>query len=114
MTAMPSKYRPMVLLASWCGLRFGELAELRRGDIDVKNGVIHIRRAVVHVDGSHRRHAEVGRRHRDVAIPPHLMPMVKDTCGTTSLAVRTGCCSPPPTERAPGHLDALQVVLQGP
>ena len=30
---MPEQYRAMVLLASWCGLRFGELTELRRRDI---------------------------------------------------------------------------------
>jgi integrase len=49
--AMPKKYRSMVLLAAWCGLRFGELAELRRKDIDVKAGLIRVRRAVVRVDG---------------------------------------------------------------
>jgi len=48
---MPQRYRLMVLLASWCGLRFGELAELRRKDVDVKNGVLHVRRGVVRVTG---------------------------------------------------------------
>jgi integrase len=77
--AMPQKYRLMLLLASWCALRFGELAELRRGDVDVRNGVIHVRRAVVHVDGQavvSTPKSDAGTR--DVAIPPHLMPMVKD------------------------------------
>ena len=37
--AMPARYRLMVLLAAWCALRFGELTELRRSDIDVKHGV---------------------------------------------------------------------------
>jgi integrase len=63
---------------AWCGLRFGELTELRRSDIDVKNGRIKIRRAVVHVDGK----AIVGTPKsdagiRDVAIPPHLLPILK-------------------------------------
>ena len=44
--AMPDKYRVMVLLAAWCGLRFGELAELRRKDVDTREGVIRVRRAV--------------------------------------------------------------------
>jgi integrase len=44
--AMPAKYQLLVLLAAWCGLRFGELAELRRSDVDVTNGVIHVRRGV--------------------------------------------------------------------
>jgi integrase len=34
--AMPERYRLMVMLACWCALRFGELTELRRGDIDLK------------------------------------------------------------------------------
>jgi hypothetical protein len=33
-----------VLLAAWCGLRFGEL---RRSDIDLTNGAIHVLRGVV-------------------------------------------------------------------
>ena len=44
----------MALFASWCGLRFGELAELRRSDIDVKNAVIHVRRGVVRVAGGRK------------------------------------------------------------
>jgi integrase len=75
---MPKKQRLLVLLAAWCGLRFGELTELRRSDLDLKNGRIKIRRAVVHVNGR----AIVGTPKsdagiRDVAIPPHLLPVVK-------------------------------------
>ncbi len=44
MTALPGRYRLMALLAAWCALRFGELAELRRSDLDVRSGVIHVRR----------------------------------------------------------------------
>ena len=45
-TKRPS-YRAMVLLATWCALRLGELCELRRGDVDLGQEVLHIRRAVV-------------------------------------------------------------------
>jgi integrase len=77
--AMPERYRVMALLASWCGLRFGELAELRRGDVDTKAGVIRVRRGVVHVGGQFvvgtpKTDAGI----RDVAIPPHLLPMVRE------------------------------------
>jgi integrase len=76
--AMPERYRLMVLLAAWCALRFGELAELRRSDIDVASAVIHVRRGVVRT-GSGRTvkdpKSEAGKR--DVNIPPHLMPAVK-------------------------------------
>ena len=34
--AMPERRRLMVQLAAWCGLRFGELAELRRKDVDLQ------------------------------------------------------------------------------
>ena len=30
MAALPSRYRVMVLLASWCAMRWGELIELRQ------------------------------------------------------------------------------------
>lgn len=76
-TAMPDRYQAMVLLAAWCAMRFGELAELRRGDIDLKRGKVKIRRAVVKVDGqmivgTPKSDAGI----RDVAIPPHLMPAI--------------------------------------
>ena len=77
--AMPAKYRPMTLIAAWCALRFGELAELRRKDIDLKAGVIRVRRGVVRADGqviigTPKSDAGI----RDVAIPPHLIPMLKE------------------------------------
>lgn len=47
--AMPERLRLMVTLASWCALRFGETVERRRGDIDLSDEVIRIRRAAVRV-----------------------------------------------------------------
>jgi integrase len=77
--AMPNKQRLMVLLAAWCALRFGELTALRRSDIDVRNGVIHVRRGVVRVKGETIEGApKTAAGIRDVAIPPHLIPVLKD------------------------------------
>jgi integrase len=78
-TAMPERLRLIVLLAAWCGLRFGELAELRRSDVDTRRGVLHVRRGVVRVGGENvvgtpKSTASV----RDVAIPPHLVPLVRE------------------------------------
>ncbi len=75
---MPERLRLLVLLAAWCGLRYGELAELRRGDVDLEAGVLHVRRPVVRVDGAYvvgtpKSHAG----ERMVAIPPHLWPAVR-------------------------------------
>jgi len=77
--AMPERYKVMTLLAAWCALRFGELAELRRKDIDVSKGVIHVRRGVVRVAGRVEvttPKSDAGTR--DVAIPPHLLPAVRE------------------------------------
>mgnify|MGYP002136361791 CR=1 FL=1 len=91
--AMPDRYRLMVPLAAWCALRFGELVELRRGDIEIsertevdddgnevviRSGVVKIRRGAVRtadgwVIGDPK--SEAGAR--DVAVPPHLVPAVK-------------------------------------
>jgi integrase len=76
---MPDRLKLMVLLASWCALRFGELVELQRGDIDVVEHVIHIRRAAVRVEKGWKvgdPKSEAGKR--DVAIPPHIVPAVTD------------------------------------
>ncbi|CAN5628535.1 site-specific integrase [soil metagenome] len=74
---MPESLQAMVLLAAWCALRFGELAELRRGDVNVADGFVSITRGVSRVSGGH----DVGGPKsvagiRDVAIPPHILPAV--------------------------------------
>lgn len=48
---MPPRHRAAVLVAAWCGLRFGELIALRRSDIELDGDTprIHVRRGVVMV-----------------------------------------------------------------
>ncbi len=78
-SAMPERLRVMALLASWCGLRFGELTELRRSDIDLSHQVVHVRRAVTRAGGGFvvgTPKSQAGQR--DVAIPPHLVPAIED------------------------------------
>lgn len=75
---VPERHRLAILLMSWCALRFGEVTELRRQDLDLKRGKLRIRRAVVLVDGERlvstpKSAAGV----RDVTIPPHLVPSIK-------------------------------------
>src|SRR5215217_2172174 len=76
---MPERLQLAVLLAAWCGLRFGELIELRRKDIDLVERVIHVRRAAYRVPGNQ---VAIGKPKsdagiRDVSIPPHLLPEIK-------------------------------------
>ena len=76
---MPDRHRLAVLLMTWCALRFGEVTELRRQDVDLRRGKLRIRRAVVLVEGERivstpKSAAGV----RDVTIPPHLVPTITD------------------------------------
>jgi integrase len=76
-TTMPPRYKLLILLAAWCGLRFGELAELRRPDVDTTNGVLHVRRGVVCTKAGRKvkdPKSKAGKR--AVNIPPHLIPVV--------------------------------------
>jgi integrase len=41
----------MILLASWCALRIGELTELRRGDLDLRHARVQVTRGVTWIDG---------------------------------------------------------------
>ncbi|MBZ4558592.1 tyrosine-type recombinase/integrase [Mycobacterium avium subsp. hominissuis] len=83
---MPERYRAMVLLAAWCALRFGELTELRRRDIiidaddpDDTYGVVRVERAVVRVEqGFQITTPKSDAGCRDVEIPPHLLPAIRD------------------------------------
>lgn len=78
-TSMPDRYQLLVLLAAWCAMRFGELAELRRSDVDTKNGTIRVRRGVVRAGGeTFVRQPKSDAGVRDVAIPPHLLPAVRE------------------------------------
>jgi len=76
--AMPSEgLSVMVELAAWCGLRYGELAELRRKDLVLDDGgrpvAMRVRRAVTRIGGVPIVGTPKSRAGlRDVAIPPHL------------------------------------------
>jgi integrase len=76
---MPERLQLMVLLSSWCALRFGEVVELRRRDVSLDGDpVIRVRRAAYRVNGGY----EIGEPKsaagaRDVDIPPHLIPVIE-------------------------------------
>jgi len=75
---MPEQYRAMVTLAAWCALRFGELTELRRRDVDAERGVIHVRRGVSHVEGKFVvGPPKTAAGSRDVTIPPNVLEAVR-------------------------------------
>lgn len=72
---MPERLQLMILLASWCSMRFGELAELRRKDVDP--ALIRVRRGMVRAEGKMivtTPKSAAGQR--DIAVPPHLAPLI--------------------------------------
>jgi integrase len=107
--AMPEKYRALVLLAAWCGLRFGEATELRRGDLDldvtgdVPAGAVRVRRGVVRTSqGRQVGDTKSDAGNRDVAIPSHIVPELVEHLNKYAQPGRQGLVFPAP--RSGGHL----------
>lgn len=76
--AMPERLQSSVLLAAWCGLRWGETSELRRKDVSVDCSALNVRRGVVYRAGAFivsTPKTEAGKR--EVAIPPHIAEVLK-------------------------------------
>jgi integrase len=74
------RYRAMVLLAAWCSLRFGELAALRRGRVDLAQAEVDVTETVVELSTGEcfagPPKTAAGRRR--VAVPPHLLPTLRE------------------------------------
>ncbi|HXQ44651.1 MAG TPA: site-specific integrase [Acidimicrobiales bacterium] len=73
------RYKGMVLLGSWCGLRLGELLALTRGDIDLVNGLIYVTKSAAELKSGERvvGPPKTAAGIRKVAIPPHVLPAVE-------------------------------------
>jgi integrase len=77
--AMPARYKAMILLGAWAALRYGEIVELRRKDLDLDAAVIQIRRGVIRLKGEFvvgPPKSTAGTR--DVHLPPHLLPALTE------------------------------------
>lgn len=74
--AIDPRYRGMILLGSWCGLRLGELLALTRCDVDLVNGLVHITKAAAELKSGERvvGPPKTAAGIRKVAIPPHVLP----------------------------------------
>ena len=105
--------RAMILLASWCALRFGELTELRRRDVDVDDGVIRVRRAVARLprrrlDGRSPEVSAGRGRDRGDAAP---MPVIATTL--PSNRARRGRAAVSRARRVPVARDAVRALVPG-
>ncbi|GIE32258.1 putative prophage phiRv2 integrase [Actinoplanes italicus] len=79
--AINPRYRTAVLIAAWCGLRRGEIAGLRVADVDLTEHTITVRKNRVeplHDRGkAHDKDPKTKAGKRTVAIPPHVIPIVR-------------------------------------
>ncbi len=77
--AIEPRWRMLVLLATWSGLRWGELVALRRASVDIERGRVTVTDQLV--ETAHGRElgppkTDAGRR--VVHLPPHLLPELSD------------------------------------
>lgn len=80
---VPAHYRGLIFTAAYTGLRAGELAALRVGDLDLQRGRLHVCCAVAEVHGKLEAGSPKSGRERTVSIPPFLRDML-----TTQVAAR--------------------------
>ena len=90
---MPPNLRAAVLLAAWCALRQGELAELRRKHARLTEGVLRVERAVIRVNGANicrRPKTEAGTRRPH---PPSIKLPSPITWTNSSVVIKKPCWS---------------------
>jgi integrase len=78
---VPGPYKAAVLLAAWGGLRRGEILALRRSDLDLAAGTVSVHRNQVELLASRSRFdakPKTDAGYRTVALPPHVIPFLKD------------------------------------
>lgn len=73
------EWRALILIATWCGLRYSEIAALRRSDIDLTKRVIKVRRAVSRsrIEGVGVKEPKSDAGVRDIHIPEHALAGIK-------------------------------------
>ncbi len=105
---MPDKYQALILLSAWCGLRWGEVSELRRKDLDLASMSVRVERAVVWRKGE----ATVGTPKsragvRTIALPPNLRPALKRHLAEHAMPGPDGLLFPNATKTGHLHVNTL-------
>ncbi|WP_235892866.1 tyrosine-type recombinase/integrase [Mycolicibacterium hodleri] len=72
-----ARFRALVLISAWCGLRYGEVSELRRKDLDVECTVVTVARGVTHRSGKCMIDMPKDGKPAKVVIPPHIREDIK-------------------------------------
>lgn len=76
------RFKALILISAWCGLRWGEVTELRRKDFSSDLALISVERACVHRDGKCIASTPKTKRGRKVVTPPHIRPAIKHHLAT--------------------------------
>lgn len=78
--AIQSRYRTLVLLAGFLGLRWGELIGLHRRDIDLEHGAVRVRRAIAELNNGQReiKAPKSAAGKRTVSIPAAIIPDIRE------------------------------------
>ena len=70
--ARTERFKALVLLSAWCGLRYGEVSELRRKDFDPNCEVVSVGRGVRHRSGQCMIDTPKDNQPAKIVIPPHI------------------------------------------
>ena len=70
--AVPPRFRALVYVLSYCGLRIGEASALTMRAVDLRSGVLSIEQAASEVNGHRHLGPTKSRRMRSVTMPPFL------------------------------------------
>ncbi|MGO9155260.1 tyrosine-type recombinase/integrase [Mycobacterium sp.] len=74
----PERLKALVLVSAWCGLRWGEVIELRRKDIGPGCEVINVSRGVTHRKKQCLIDTPKSGKGRTVVVPPHIRDDLKN------------------------------------
>ena len=104
--AMPEHYRGAIDLGVWASLRIGEVIGLQRADVSLSPdhdeeqwGVIHVRRSIGRTSaGREERLPKSQAGTRDVPLPPHVLPALREHLQTYSGPGRQGWVFPAATD----------------
>lgn len=71
------RYKALILISAWCGLRWSEVSALQRRDIGPDCAVITVRRGVSHRGAKCIEDTPKSGKIRKVITPPHIRPAIK-------------------------------------
>lgn len=89
--AVPDRFRVPLMLAGWCALRSGEVRGLRRRDLDLDAGMVRVCQQAVKVGSTYvLTQPKTAAGVRSVAIPPQLLPGLRQWLSAQPVAGRDG------------------------